>query len=170
MLYIFKIFIKNIFYRFLASGDSMTSMSYQYLLGLTTVSNIISETCDALWSVFSKDVLPYPFTKEKWLNISEEFENLWNPEFYFKEDSMPYMLIDEAFPLTKYLMRPFSRKQNLNQEKIIHNYRLSRVRRTIENTFFILLSQWRILRKTIKCSVETAIKIVQAIVCLHNYI
>ncbi|KYN42494.1 hypothetical protein ALC56_03040 [Trachymyrmex septentrionalis] len=55
--------------RFLASGDSMISMSYRYLLGL---SNIILETCDALWSVLSKDVFPYPFTKEKWLSISKE--------------------------------------------------------------------------------------------------
>lgn len=56
----------------------MTSMSYQYLLGLTTVSNIISETCNVLWSVLSKEVLSYPFTKDKWLNISKNFENLWN--------------------------------------------------------------------------------------------
>lgn len=56
----------------------MTSMSYQYLLGLTTVSNIISETCEALWFALSKNVLSYPFTKEKWLSISEEFENIWN--------------------------------------------------------------------------------------------
>lgn len=98
--------------------------------------------------------------------------NVPDPEpFYFKGDSMPYVLIgDEAFPLTEYLMRPFSGKQNLNQEKIIYNYRLSRARRTIENTFGILSSQWRILRRSINCLVETAMKIVQAIVCLHNYI
>ncbi|XP_029170002.1 putative nuclease HARBI1 [Nylanderia fulva] len=239
--------------RFLASGDSMTSMSYQYLLGLTTVSNIISETCDALWSVLSKHVLPYPLTKEKWLNISKEFEEVWNfnhcigaidgkhvviqcPEnagssyfnyknshsfvllavcdanyiftfvdigaygrrsdggifrdsflgqkfrtnemnvpdpkpFYFEGNSMPYVLVgDEAFPLTEYLMRPFPEKQGLNQDKIIYNYRLSRARRTIENAFGILSSQWRILRRPINCSIETAMKIVQAIVCLHNYI
>jgi len=46
----------------------MTSMSYQYLLGLT-VNNIISKTCDVSWSV-----LPYPYTKEKWLRISKEFK------------------------------------------------------------------------------------------------
>lgn len=98
--------------------------------------------------------------------------NIPDPEpFYFEGESMPYVLIgDEAFPLTEYLMRPFSGKQDLNQDKVIFNYRLSRARRTIENTFGILSSQWRILRRPINCSVKTAMQIVQAIVCLHNYI
>ncbi|KYQ49215.1 hypothetical protein ALC60_11721 [Trachymyrmex zeteki] len=37
--------------RFLASGHSMTSLSYQYLLGITTVSNIIHETYQVIWNV-----------------------------------------------------------------------------------------------------------------------
>ena len=64
-VFVYALFMLITSCRFLAFGDSIISMSYQHLLGLTTVSNIISETCDALWSVLSKDVLPYPFTKEK---------------------------------------------------------------------------------------------------------
>lgn len=56
----------------------MTSMSYQYLIGLTTVSNIIEETCEALWSCLFRNVLPYPITRENWLNISKQFEEDWN--------------------------------------------------------------------------------------------
>lgn len=98
--------------------------------------------------------------------------NIPDPKpLYFEGNFMPYVLVgDEAFPLTEYLMRPFPGRQDLNQEKIIYNYRLSRARRTIENTFGILSSQWRILRRPINCSIQTAIKTVQAIVCLHNYI
>lgn len=92
--------------------------------------------------------------------------NVPNPQpFYFEGDSMLYVLVrDEAFPLIEYLMRSYSGKQNLIQEKNIYNYCLivSRVRRTIENTFGILSSQWRILRRPINCSIETAMKIVQA--------
>lgn len=68
----------SLIHRFLASGDSMTSMSYQYLVGLTTVSNIIDETCSAIWSNLQKKVLPPFLTKEKWLNIAHDFEDLWN--------------------------------------------------------------------------------------------
>ena len=65
-------------YRFLASGDSMTSMSYQYPNGLTTVSDIIEETCNAIWNNLQQQVLPSSLAKEDWLNIAHDFEELWN--------------------------------------------------------------------------------------------
>lgn len=83
---------------------------------------------------------------------------------------LPYVLVgDEAFQLTEYLLRPYPGK-DLNQERTIFNYRLSRARRTIENTFGILVSRWRILKRPIICTIEKSMKIVQAIVCLHNWL
>jgi len=83
---------------------------------------------------------------------------------------LPYVLVgDEAFQLTEYLLRPYPGK-SLNQERTIFNYRLSRARRTIENTFGILVSRWRILKRPIICTIEKSMKIVQAIVCLHNWL
>lgn len=83
---------------------------------------------------------------------------------------LPYVLVgDSAFQLTEYLLRPYP-GDNLNQERTVFNYRLSRSRRTIENTFGILVSQWRILRRPIICTVDKSMKIVQAIVCLHNWL
>ena len=61
-----------------ASGDSMSSMSYQYLIGLTTVTNIIKETCNAIWICLQKKVLPSSLTENEWLNIAHEFEQTWN--------------------------------------------------------------------------------------------
>ena len=48
---------------------------------------------------------------------------------------LPYVFVgDEAFALRKDLLKPFSRKQ-LPNERRVFNYRLSRARRVIENTF-----------------------------------
>jgi len=76
---------------------------------------------------------------------------------------------DEAFPLKTYLLRPYNRKDLQDAERVF-NYRLSRARRVIENTFGILVSRWQILSKLICCNPDNAIKIVKALICLHNYI
>lgn len=87
------------------------------------------------------------------------------------EDYLPYCLVgDEVFPLKTYLLRPYPGIQNAEYEKRIFNYRLSRARRTIENSFGILASRWRIFRKPIILSVDNTMKIVQATVCLHNWL
>jgi len=66
------------FFRYLAIDDSMNSMSYQYLVGPTTVSNIIAETCAALWNCLAKKVLPFSLSKKDWLNIERDFKEQWN--------------------------------------------------------------------------------------------
>ncbi|KYN11043.1 hypothetical protein ALC57_16822 [Trachymyrmex cornetzi] len=98
--------------------------------------------------------------------------NIPQPDsFYRGGPLLPYCIVgDEAFPLKSYLLRPFSGKDNLSAERCIYNYRLSRARRVIENCFGILVSQWRIYRKSIISSVETTMKIVQATICLHNWL
>lgn len=84
---------------------------------------------------------------------------------------LPYVLVgEEAFPLTDYMMKPYPGKSGITLEKRIYNYRLSRARRTVENVFGIMASQWRILRRPILANVSTVTKIIQAIVCLHNWL
>lgn len=67
------------------------------------------------------------------------------------------------------MMKPYS-KQLLSTSERIFNYRLSRARRVIENTFGILSSKWRIFRTTIDGKVELVESIIQACVCLHNWL
>lgn len=68
---------KSFLIRYLATGDCLTSISYQYLVGFTTASNIINETCQVIWNCLYKKVLPYPLETPDWLEISKEFDRQW---------------------------------------------------------------------------------------------
>ena len=73
--------------------------------------------------------------------------------------------------LKTWLMTPYSGKSsgNLEYSKLIFNYRQSRARRIIENTFGMMVSKWRILQNALTVSTETSDEVVLAIACLHNY-
>lgn len=77
---------------------------------------------------------------------------------------------DQAFPLTDYLMTPYSRRINLSRKQKIFNYRLCRARRTIENAFGVLVSKFRVFEKPIPVLPETVDKIIKACCVLHNWL
>ena len=83
---------------------------------------------------------------------------------------IPYVLVgDEAFPLRRYLMRPFP-GSNIPAEDRVFNYRLSRARLTVECSFGILSSQWRMYRRVIYLSPEKFELCVKATCILHNFL
>ena len=67
------------------------------------------------------------------------------------------------------MLRPFPGTK-LTEEQRIYNYRHSRARRTIENTFGIMTSRWRIFSTPIRASVEHVECYVLACIALHNYL
>ena len=82
----------------------------------------------------------------------------------------PYFIIgDEIFPLKSWLMKPYG-SRGLTTQQQVFNYRLSRARRTIENSFGILSARWRIFHQVIRADVHTVDMIVKATCCLHNYL
>lgn len=61
-------------------------------------------------------------------------------------------------------------QQLTENQKRIFNYRLSRARRIIENTFGIMAQRWRILRGPFKAKKRNITKIVGACIILHNFL
>ncbi|CAG7822201.1 unnamed protein product, partial [Allacma fusca] len=84
--------------------------------------------------------------------------------------SAPYVFVgDEAFPLLPNLLRPYP-GDNLTLPQRVFNYRLSRARRIIENSFGILIARWRLLLNTVYLTDENAKWAILCCVCLHNWI
>jgi len=83
---------------------------------------------------------------------------------------VPHVLLaDDAFPLRSDLMKPY--KGNfLDKETRIFNYRLSRARMTVENSFGILAARWRILHSLIEADILLTKKLVLGCVLLHNFL
>lgn len=83
---------------------------------------------------------------------------------------VPYVLVaDDAFALRPNVMKPFSTR-GLTMMQRIHNYRLSRARRVIENVFGIMSARFRVLRKPISLNADKTKKVVLACCVLHNYL
>ncbi len=81
---------------------------------------------------------------------------------------MPYVMVgDEAFPLQRHIMRPYPGR-GITRDREIHNLRLSRARRVVENAFGILAARWRVYHTKIAVLPDTLDKIVLATCVLHN--
>ncbi|XP_043478349.1 putative nuclease HARBI1 [Leptopilina heterotoma] len=63
--------------RFLASGDSMVSLSYAFRVAHNTISKIISETCQKIYECLKDDYLLKP-SEQNWKDIIEDFKTIWN--------------------------------------------------------------------------------------------
>ncbi|KAJ4427071.1 hypothetical protein ANN_26870 [Periplaneta americana] len=68
-------------------------------------------------------------------------------------------------------MRPFPRNATAHDRaKQNYNKRLSTARRVAENAFDILAQKWRVFFRSIEFDIDSAIHVVKAACCLHNFI
>lgn len=87
--------------------------------------------------------------------------------------TLPHFFIaDDAFPLSKRLMKPYSGRRNvpLTKEEEVFNYRLSRARRCVENAFGIFSVKWACVNRTFNCQPDRVKTIVGACCLLHNFL
>lgn len=86
------------------------------------------------------------------------------------DKTLPFVFIgDDAFALTKNFMKSYA-QTGLTAEQRIFNYRLSRARRIVENTFGILVSVFGVFQRPNALSPEKARIITLACCYLHNYL
>jgi len=112
------------------------------------------------------------------LNRTKFYEKLINNDLKIPEPTqlsqsnrvLEYVFVsDEALAMRSDLLKPYNRN-SLNKERRIFNYRLSRARRVVENTFGILASRFRIFHTSINLKVENIETVVLACCALHNFL
>jgi len=65
--------------RYLVTGDAQTTIAASYRMSRSSVSRIIKETSDALWSgLMDNGYLKAPEKESDWLAIADDFERKWN--------------------------------------------------------------------------------------------
>lgn len=85
-------------------------------------------------------------------------------------DTLPFVFVaDDAFPLKENIMKPFPRGNPTAAHRVF-NYRLSRARRIVENSFGIMSQVFQIFRRPILLQPDKAELIVLASCVLHNYL
>ncbi|CAL1681009.1 unnamed protein product [Lasius platythorax] len=153
------------------------SLFYNYK---KTFSIVLMAACDSNYKFTLVDCGSYGSSNDAGVFSRSNFgEALVNGNLHLPRDesNLPgsdkktscFFVADEAFHLSTNMMRPYSGR-NLETKKRIFNYRLSRARRVIENSFGILVSQWRIFRKPICMHPKTVDTIIMTTICLHNFL
>lgn len=56
----------------MATGNSFQSLHYEFLLGATTIREIVRDTCDKLWNCL-QPIYMKEKTTEDWLNVADDF-------------------------------------------------------------------------------------------------
>jgi hypothetical protein len=87
-----------------------------------------------------------------------------------RQTPVPWFFVgDAAFAIAPWMQKPFPHRGQTRPERIF-NYRFSRARRIVENSFGILVMHWRCLTTTLGQAPKNAVKVVTACVTLHNLV
>lgn len=156
-----------------------TGSSYHNYKGFFSL--VLMAVCDARYNFLLFDVGQYGSGNDSGVLNESEFGQAFRDGLFdypgpekipgCSLEEVPYFLVgDEIFPLQDWLMRPYPGKGGLTEAQSVFNYRLSRARRVIENTFGILVARWRIFRGFIRATPANVEQYVLAAMSLHNYL
>lgn len=83
--------------------------------------------------------------------------------------NLPLFLIgDEAFPLDRNMMKPYTRRSGVDRQMEVFNYRLCRARRVAENAFGLLSQVFRVFYTPIAIAPDTCTDLILVACCFHN--
>ncbi|KAL4714582.1 hypothetical protein ACJJTC_006628 [Scirpophaga incertulas] len=142
--------------RFIATGETYASLSFEFLISPSYISQIVKVVLKHLKTVMVPIFMLVP--KEKPKNLPNS--NIMLPHF---------LVGDEAFSLDTFMMNPYARRVAKNDlSKEIFNYRLCRARRVSENAFGLLSQVFRIFYTPIGIAPDTCTDMILVLCCLHN--
>ena len=64
--------------RFLATGESFSSLNFQFRISERAISYIVDSVAKAIVNCIGKDYMKVPSSSQEWLQISESFLSRWN--------------------------------------------------------------------------------------------
>ena len=63
--------------RYLSTGESQASLSYNYRIGRSTVCDILNEVQEKIWCALSPIAVAAPRSQDDWRKLANDFWNLW---------------------------------------------------------------------------------------------
>jgi hypothetical protein len=142
----------------LATAIEYRTLGQHFGLGRSTISHIVHDTCTAICEILQPIYIKFP-TGQRLNNIVQGYDIRWGfPQCVGAIDRMHVPT----------LMKPFAHHGVLNAAQRRFNYRHSRARMTIENTFGRLKARWRCLLKKNEFHLENIHRVVLSCCVLHN--
>ncbi|KAJ8665071.1 hypothetical protein QAD02_006733 [Eretmocerus hayati] len=80
------------------------------------------------------------------------------------------LLGDEAFGMSRLMLRPYPKNLALNLRKRVFDYRHSRGRKEVECGFGQLVRVWGVMQNPMNTSLAVSLQATNACVCLHNFL
>lgn len=156
-------------------------MDHSTLTTKKTFSIVLLALVDAQYKFLAVDIGAYGKNSDGGIlsnsNLGKALErkklNIPNNQYLPNaNEKLPLVIIgDEAFPLKKYLLRPYPGSQMYeDQKKKIFNDRVSRARKVVEDTFGQLTAKFRIYCRRLNALPRNADIIEMTTCILHDFI